>query len=283
VKPLAAASSTTLGLSGGVELHCEADSENRPVLSRQFFRPPIHLGKSYHDQDADILLVNLACPTAGLLADDQVKCHVTVGSGGRLLLTTPGATRAHAMPSGKALVQQRFVVERGGFLEYSPEMLILQGESCLAQSTAIEVASGGELIFTESIAPGRVAHGESFLFREFSNKLEILIDGRPAARETFCLRPDNASCLSWRRSFPTPWYAAFYCVSEKIAVDLPGREEIHALADEQTLVGSTRLQRGGWVVKLLAADPVSLRRAMVVIRATLYAALERVQPVVRKY
>ncbi len=283
MKPPTDAPPASLGLSGGVELRCVADSEGRPILERQHFRPPIHIGKPYHDRDADVLLVNLACPTAGLLEDDQVRCDVSVGAGGRLLLTTPGATRAHAMRSGKALVQQKFVVEAGGFLEYAPEILILQGDSHLAQSTTIEIASGGELIFTESIAPGRIAHGESFAFREFSNKLEILFDGRPAARETFCLRPDDDSCLPWQRSFTAPWYAAFYCFSEKISDDLPGRDTIHELADEQTLVGASRLQRGGWVVKILAENSIALRKAMASVRSTLYLALDRPEPSFRKY
>jgi len=187
------------------------------------------------------------------------------------------------MRSGKALVEQRFVVESGGFLEYAPEILILQGDSHLAQSTTIEIAPDGELIFTESIAPGRIAHGESFAFREFSNKLEILLDGRPAAREAFCLRTDDDSCLSWRRAFTTPWYAAFYCFSDKIADDLPGRDVIHALTNEQTLAGATRLQGGGWVVKLLADNPIALRKAMASVRSALYIALDRTEPSFRRY
>ncbi|MBC8349321.1 MAG: urease accessory protein UreD [Verrucomicrobia bacterium] len=283
MKPPADLPPSALGLSGGVELRCAADSEGRPILERQYFRPPIHIGKPYHDQDADVLLVNLACPTAGLLENDRVRCDVTVGPGGRLLLTTPGATRAHAMRGGKAIVEQRLVVESGGFLEYAPEILILQRDSHLVQSTAIEVASGGELIFTESIAPGRVAHGESFAFSEFSNKLRIHINGYPVARESFRLRPDDGSLLPWTKAFPTPWYAAFYCLSEKIVTDLPGRDDLHSLSDEQTRIGATRLQRGGWVIKILAADSIALRKVMAATRTSLYAALQRSEPSFRRY
>ena len=73
------------------------------------------------------------------------------------------------------------------------------------------------------------------------------------------------------------------CFSEKLTDDLPGRDVIHSLADEQILVGATHVQGGGWLIKLLAADAVSLRKAMATTRSTLYAALQRAQPAFRKH
>ncbi|MFP6901325.1 MAG: urease accessory protein UreD, partial [Opitutales bacterium] len=249
----------------------------------QRFRPPVHLSKPYHDREADLLLVNLACPTAGLLEGDRVDCEFVVSRNGALVLTTPGATRAHVMRSGKAVVKQRFVLEKDAFLEFAPGMLILQRDACLSLRSTVEIAPNSELIFTESIAPGRVARGEIFQFREFSNQLSIKMGGKPIVRENYLLRPDDSSVTSWRNAFPEPFYASFYLFSPKVEEDLPARASLHDLGNNNLLIGVTRLHRSGWMIKLLAADAITLRKAMGTVRSTLYLALDRLEPSFRRY
>lgn len=272
-----------LGVKGGVQLQCGRDAEGRPIIQKQRFRPPIHLSKPYRDHDADALLVNLACPTAGLLEEDRVDCEFVVSPNGALVLTTPGATRAHVMRSGKAVVTQRFEVEEGAFLEFAPGTLILQRDATLSQRTTIEIDPSGELIFTESITPGRVARGEIFQFREFSNQLSIKLGGKLIVRENYRLRPDDSSVTSWRNAFPEPFYACFYLCSPKVEDDLPGREFLHDLGNDSLLIGTTRLHRSGWMIKLLAANAITLRKAMEIVRSKLYLALDRVEPSFRRY
>ena len=272
-----------LGVKGGVSLRCGRDAAGRPVIQSQRFRPPVHLSKPYHDHDADALLVNLACPTAGLLEEDRVDCEFVVSRNGALVLTTPGATRAHVMRSGKAVVTQRFVIEEDAFLEFAPGMLILQRDASLSQRSTVEIATEGELIFTESIAPGRIARGEIFQFREFSNRLSIKVEGKPVVRENYLLRPDDSSVTSWRNAFPEPFYACFYLFSPKVEEELPARQSIHDLGDDNLLIGTTRLHRSGWMIKLLAADAITLRKAMGIVRSKLYLALDRVEPSFRRY
>jgi len=283
VKPPASGTPPALGVSGGVELRCGSDATGRPVIKSQRFSPPVHLGKAYHDPEVDSLLLNLTCPTAGLLEGDEMTCDVTVENGGSLVLTTPGATRAHVMRSGFAKVRQRFVVEDGGFLEFAPEVLILQRDSRLVQDTHIEVTPQGELLYLEFIAPGRVARGELFQFEEFTNRFLVTSQGKPLAREYYSLRPDDSSVGPWKNAFPEPVYAAFYCFSPKLRNEFPCRETLHELASDDLLVGATRLYRNGWTVKLLAADSVTLRKAIDSIRRLLYEELRRPVPSFRRY
>jgi urease accessory protein len=272
-----------LGVEGGVELCCSVDGSERSYLSSQRFSPPVHLSKPYFDEETGHLLVNLSCPTAGLLEGDKMSCRVTVEDGASLVLTTPGATRAHVMRSGEARVEQEFRVEGNGFMEFNPGTLILQRDASLAQRTSLEFDSDSEVLFVETLLPGRLAHGESFSFRKFSNLLIARQSGKLVLRESYLLTPGDSSVTSWQNSFPEPHYGAFYLFSPKVRDELPSRKALHGLAEENLLIGATALFRSGWLVKVLAGDAVLFKRTMDKVRASLYEDLERPMPSFRRY
>src|SRR5205085_1366195 len=116
---------------------------------------------------------------------DRIECDVEVQPGATLLLTTPSATRAHCMRRGSAEVVQRMRVADGGFLEFWPELFIPQKGARYRQRTELSVAGGGELLFFESLAPGRVASGESFAYTELTWETDIRCDSTLVARERY--------------------------------------------------------------------------------------------------
>ena len=67
-----------LGLNGGVQLGCRTNSDGVPYLASQRFSPPVHLSKPYYDEYTGALLINLSCPTAGLLSGDRMICDIEV-------------------------------------------------------------------------------------------------------------------------------------------------------------------------------------------------------------
>ena len=181
----------TFALDGGVTLGCRRNSDGVSYLSSQRFSPPVHLSKPYFDPDTNSLLVNLSCPTAGLLAGDRMLCDIEVTDQASMVVTTPGATRSHFMRSGIARVEQKLRVRDGSFLEFNPGALILQKATNLEQVTEVEVDEDGEILFVEKILPGRIAHGESFVFQKFSNRLSIKLGKQLALLESFVLDPEN--------------------------------------------------------------------------------------------
>ncbi|MBP52766.1 MAG: hypothetical protein CMI27_06430 [Opitutae bacterium] len=274
----------TLSLDGGVKLGCRRNSEGVPYLSSQHFSPPVHLSKPYFDQETSSLLINLSCPTAGLLAGDRMVCDIEVSDQASMVVTTPGATRSHFMRSGIACVEQRFRIKEGAFLEFNPGALILQKATNLQQVTEVEVDEDAEVLFVEKILPGRIAHGESFVFQKFSNQLRIKQENQLVLSESFTLDPENESILPWKNSFPTPYYGSFYLISKKLKEDLPCREMIHRMNSENLLTGATSLHRSaGWMVKVLAGDPFEFKRAMKEIREHLHSGLGRTPTNFRRY
>jgi len=274
----------TFGLDGGVKLGCRRNGDGVPYLSSQRFSPPVHLSKPYYDEDTRSLLVNLSCPTAGLLAGDRVVCDIEVSDQASMVVTTPGATRSHFMRSGIARVEQKFKIKDGSFLEFNPGALILQKATNLEQVTEVEVDEDSEVLFVEKILPGRIAHGESFAFQKFSNQLRIKKENQLVLLESFVLDPENESVLPWKNSFPTPYYGSFYLLSPKPRDHLPCRERIHGMMGANLLTGVTSLHRkAGWLVKVLAGDPYEFKRAMKEIRKLLHADIERLPTDFRRY
>lgn len=274
----------TFGLDGGVTLGCRRNSDGVPYLSSQRFSPPVHLSKPYFDPDTNSLLVNLSCPTAGLLAGDRMLCDIEVTDQASMVVTTPGATRSHFMRSGIARVEQKFRVRDGSFLEFNPGALILQKATNLEQVTEVEVDKDSEILFVEKILPGRIAHGESFVFQKFSNRLSMKQGKQLALLESFVLDPKNESVLAWKNSFSTPYYGSFYLISPKLKEHLPCREKVHGLISPNLLTGTTSLHgKAGWMVKILAGDPYEFKRAIKEIRKLLHSDIGRTPTDFRRY
>ena len=138
-------------------------------------------------------------------------------------------------------------------MEVMPELFIPQAGCRYRQVTRIELEAGAKMLFVETLAPGRTARGECFEFAEVNWETEIILAGRRIVRERFRLRPDDASLASLRRPYANAYYAGFYLVGE--AWDVAG------IAADDVWLGASRLLAGGWSIKVLAPDSVTLRAA----------------------
>jgi urease accessory protein len=249
------------GLQGHLRLTCSANSAGQSYLREQSFRAPLHISKSYWDGDS--LLVQVINPTAGLFAGDSVEMEVRVEPGARLTLNSPSACRVHTMRETQfASISQRLVVAAGGRLQIMPQLLIPQASARLRQNTRIEIEPGGELVFFEVIAPGRVASGEVFQFASLDFDLRITHARTLVARERFCLRNDDTSIAALRAAFPNAYYASCFIFSPRIEANDSRWRNIRELHSAQIWIGASPLFAGGWVVKMLAGDSASLRRAL---------------------
>lgn len=266
------------GLHGHLDLLAGADSAGRTVLRRQSFSAPFHISKPHHD--AGWLVVNLASPTPGFLSGDRVAVNVEVAKGASLMLTTPSASRLHSMNGGHAELVQEFRVANGACLDFCPEYLIPQRRTRYRQRTRIAVELGGTLLWCESIAPGRTASGEIFAYDEMRFATDIFIGGTHALRERFRLVPGQGALNALRARFPTAYYASIVCVAPDLS---PPSEALLALHEPNVAwVGCSALSAGGWIVKIVAADSVTLRDRLSRARQILYAAAGMRMPSIRR-
>ena len=246
-------------LTGHLELTCAPADAGRSRISRQSVSVPFHFSKPYWNGRA--LVAQVINPTAGLFAGDTLRSEITVEPGASLHITTPSASRVHTMPNGRAEVRQSFRVCEGAWLDYSPAMLIPQKQSRIRQSTRIEVEGGGELFFREILAPGRVAHGEVFQYKEIDWECDLIYDGHLTARERYSLRPDNTSIAPLRSPFSAAFFASCYLITDRCSTDHPCWEKIRGLNSTRVRLGVSRLIRGGWSIKILTENSMAMAKS----------------------
>ena len=269
------------GVRGHLHLVCALDSRELSILREQSFRAPIHLSKPHLDQGT--LVLNVVSPTAGLFEDDRIEQDVTVQSGARLLLTSPSASRAHRVRDGWAALSQTFRVESGGALEVLPELFIPQAGACYRQATQLNVSENGELLFWESLAPGRVASGEIFRYTGLDWHTDLAVSGRSILRERYSLRPGSDSLRALQRIFPTAYYGSVLAVSPRLIPSMACRETILGLQSPTLWIGASPLGNGSaWAIKWLAADALQHRATATKVRACLYHTLGREAPDLRR-
>jgi len=270
-------------LSGDFQLVCSRRVDGTTYVSRQSFAAPFHLSKTYWNDR--ILLVHVINQTAGLFGGDVVKTSIVVEPGARVLLSSPSAARFHPSGGREVRIEQRFEIRAGGFLDIFPEITIPQRDSRAVQATRIEVEPGGEVLYLETLAPGRVASGETFEFSRFAWRTDVLLARRLVHRERSSLSPTDGSLAGLRALFPASYYAGLVVMSpcsESWGVDFS--REVGALGEgKSAAIGATRLPAGGWSIRILADDAVTLRNAIGRLREILYRRLGRPLPDARRF
>lgn len=185
------ADAVSFGQNGSVALVLEPRA-GRTRLTHCRTRPPLLVQQALYPDEAasDMAYVFLANPTGGLLQNDRHSIAVNVGAGARAHVTTQSATKVYTMTDGVAEQRVRLSVAAGGYLEYLPDPLIPYRDANLEQEVEIICEPGGALLFSDVITPGRVAMGESFMYRRLSNRLTVCgPSGRPVYREAFDMEP----------------------------------------------------------------------------------------------
>jgi len=269
------------GVRGHLRIECRVDAARRTFLAKQAFRAPVHLSKPHWD--GNHLIINVVNPTAGLFAGDHVEMNVRVCQGASTVLTSPSAARVfRARDSiGKAQVTQSLVVEGGGRLDVFPEILIPHAGARYVQTTRIDVEPGGELFFTEMIAPGRTASGEAFDYDQLEFSIDLRSAGKLAVRECYRLTSHTESIQAVRRDFPSAYFASAFIVSQ-VPADDSFQRAVSSMSASHVLAGASRPAENVYAIKLVAADSMSLRAAVAGIRALGYSYLRWPEPLLRK-
>src|ERR1700688_45609 len=123
-----------------------------------------------------VMLLN---PTGGVLGGDHLITEIVQGAGTHVCLTTLSATRIYRTAERPAILETVIHLEEGATLEYFPDHAIPHAGSALRQSLHIEMARGSRAIILDSMASGRVAHGERWSFLEMDSRTEVYVCGRP--------------------------------------------------------------------------------------------------------
>ena len=241
-----------VGRDGFLRLRFARSSASTILAQSRFSLPlqaltPLTLadGASY------LMLLN---PTGGVLGGDHLSTEIVQEAGTHACLSTPSATRIYRTVEKPATIETVIRLGEGATLEYLPDHVIPHAGSALRQSLRVDMARGSRAIILDSMASGRVAHGERWSFTEIDSRVEMYACGRPAYINRTKIVPgkNGPSRLGWMENFD--YLSCLGLFADRFArwkeVSATLNDELKSLPN--ILGGATVLSRCGCVVRFLA-------------------------------
>lgn len=225
-------------------------------------------------------------PSAGVFPGDWLSTRVSAGPGTRLYLTSQSATQVFAPHAASADDVARadfdFHVADGAVVEYVPKTVIPQASSRYRQQTAVSVETGGVFIGWESVAAGRIGHGERFRYQSYDLRTTVRCDDAVVARERTLLCPTTTDVTGAGMLGGYDYFAVMTVVAPGGAVT--GLiETLRTAVTEEVLCGVSALPGDvGATVRMLAHRAPVLAAAEQALRTAAKCALARLsEPMVR--
>ncbi|HXC30934.1 MAG TPA: urease accessory protein UreD [Verrucomicrobiae bacterium] len=167
-----------VGRDGFLKLRFARSGSNTILAQSRFSLPLQALAPlTLADGSSYLMLLN---PTGGVLGGDRLVTEIAQEAGTHVCLSTPSATRVYRTVGQPAILDTVIHLGEGATLEYFPDHVIPHAGSALRQSLRMEIAPGSRAILFDSMAAGRVAHGERWNFTEIDSRTDVRVCGRAA-------------------------------------------------------------------------------------------------------
>lgn len=169
----------------------------RTRLMRRRHVGPLMVQQPFHPETDGTAHVYILHPPAGIAGGDSLDIACHVGSGARVLLTTPGAAKFYRSGGRTSRSCTRIDAGSGAATEYFPqETIAFDGAGAMIET---RVTLADDAVFTgwELISLGRPAAGEIFATGALSQLVEVVRVGRPIWYERLAL--DGGSPLGEAR------------------------------------------------------------------------------------
>jgi urease accessory protein len=179
--------------AGRLDLHFALGGDGRTALVRREHRFPLHFtAPLYLDGNLPgMAFVYVQNPTGGVFGGDRLEMSIAADAGTAVHVTTTSATKLYRTEGDGAVQRVSLDVGAGAFLEYLPEPLIPHAGSRFEQHVVAVVGEGGALVTAETLAPGRVAHGEAFAYDRLLLRTAVRTPESDVCAETVLLEPAN--------------------------------------------------------------------------------------------
>ena len=236
-----------------------ARSEGRTILAQSRFSLPLQAltPLTLADGASYLMLLN---PTGGVLGGDRLVTEIVQEADTHACLTTPSATRIYRTADKPAILETMIQLGEGATLEYFPDHVIPHIGSSLRQSLRLEMGRGSRAILFDSMASGRVAHGERWCFTEFDSRTDVYAGGQPIYLNRTRIDPVKHRPEQFGLMEEVDYLSSMYV----FAYDFTRWKELAATLHEklsdipEIRGGASVLARGGCMVRFLARSASDL-------------------------
>ncbi|SNT29704.1 urease accessory protein UreD [Rhodococcoides kyotonense] len=222
-----------------IDVVCGRNNRTRIAKLEQRFPQRITVPMYLDSEDPGMAFLCVQNPTGGAFPRDRIRTDIGVGTGCRLHLTAQSATQIYA---GDELSTHdyRFTLSDGSLVEHFPKVAIPHAHSRFTQSTTIDMTGDSVFIGSESVASGRIGHGERFLYDAYKSRTAIEIDGTLQAVDNVRLepgtRPTGLGAVASRN-----YYSSFLVVAPQRDLDYLKKEFNFVLRESLDVVGAASM------------------------------------------
>lgn len=237
----------------------------RTVVQDCYFQVPLQMLRPLYLDDTGAAYIYVISPGGGVVGGDTYTLHFALEAGAHACVTTPSATKLYATTGAVARQRITCTLQAGAILEYLPEQTIPFAQAAFQQDMDIRLGPGACLVWADILAPGRLARGEAFAYREYAASLRVYnAQGHVCLWERMRLQPQQRQLEGLGLWEGYPYLGSFYALVESSPLPTTLADEVHALLAErpQILASATMLACGGVAVRLLGVDHTAVSEAM---------------------
>ena len=202
----------------------------------------------------------------GLVAGDQTRLDVRLGSGARCFIGTQSSTKVYRNPASLPCGHvTRAVLETGSLLVFAPDPVQGFADSHYTQHQEFHLAPDAGLSLVDWFTSGRVARGERWAFRHLQSRNEIFVDGKCAALDSVRLDSDDGDLNEPHRMGRFNCLAVLFFIGAPLrsaAEELLKQNSAQPVARRGNLVTSASPLRDGAVLRVAGETTESVGHAL---------------------
>ena len=202
----------------------------------------------------------------GVAGGDDVRFAFMADAGAQITLTSQAAEKIYRSDGQMTAMQVDLNAKTGAVIEWLPQETILFNGAALERSFNVDLAQGAEALIVESVVFGRLAMGEEMRHGALHDHWRIRQDGCLIFADE--VRLDGA----WDRLLARP---ATLAGAKATGTIILVRPDAHTMRDQlrgqkwDGVESGFSVVNGLFIARLLAHDPLALRRAIRSIAETL--------------
>lgn len=173
------------------KLHLEATlKDDKTILSDVSFTSPFKIMRPFYEKK-DTMSVMILMASAGTMAGDHQEIEIQVKENANMEVISQAYDKIHRMEEGFAERMTSIRLESGAKMYYNPLPIIPFAGSDYRSGMKISLTDeSSQFILSEILTCGRVAHGETFLYRKFQNNVKVYQNDKIIYHDNTCYEPE---------------------------------------------------------------------------------------------
>ena len=192
--------------------------------------------------------VYLMSSAGGILQGDRMEVDIVAGSGTSSRITTQAASKIYKMENGYAAQNITISASAASYLEFLPSQIIPFKSSRFFQSVEIQLGQSSTVVYSETLASGRIAAGERFDFDLCFLKMRVHDKGKELFADAAKLEPGKDD-MEWLFAGKNIWSMLYVITPDFERIQ---KEAITAIKEHSIMAGCSVLPHDcGLVIRML--------------------------------